>query len=91
MTGEEKHERCRFGSLTPAFVVPLKGPESPTVTPLCSWRPGTCPPALDRVWGGAVEPDRDCAVCPVFAEVRPVAWQAYGGFTGQPDTGGRRE
>lgn len=72
--GERQHETCRFGSLTPAWMVGAGGLERPTCIPLCGWRPPeNAPPGLARAWGGAVEYDRDCAVCqahqPVDAEV----------------------
>lgn len=68
--GERKHETCRFGTLTEAWVG--RDPERmvPTVMPLCLWRvPEPAPPALTRSWGGAVEFDRDCAVCLAHREV----------------------
>ena len=66
--GEDRHATCRFGALTPAFIVPASGgPERPTVMPLCHWKPERAPPAVLRTWGGAVELERDCAVCPVWS------------------------
>lgn len=65
--GEDRHSTCAFGTLTPAFIVPAGGRETPTVLPLCLWKPeAASPPAVLRAWGGAVELDRDCAVCPAF-------------------------
>lgn len=68
--GEHRHERCRFGMLTPAFRVDaLTGRETPDLMPLCHWKPERAPPAMMRAWGGAIEFARDCAFCPVFEEV----------------------
>jgi hypothetical protein len=73
--GEQKHERCRFGTLTPGFRVqptiedepPI---ETPMVLPLCTFpAPEPSPPALKRGWGGSVDFEQDCAVCMAFAEV----------------------
>ncbi len=65
--GEDRHSTCAYGTLTPAFIDPASGgPETPTVLPLCLWSPEAAPPAVLRAWGGAVELDRDCAVCPAF-------------------------
>lgn len=59
MTGELRHETCRFGRLTEAWI----GGDA-TVVPLCTWSlPDPSPPAIQRAWGGRVEPHRDCAVC----------------------------
>lgn len=67
MTGEERHETCRFGSLTPAFRLDDRG-QHPTVIPLCGWEvPTAAPPAVRRAWGGAVEVDRDCANCQAYS------------------------
>ncbi len=68
MTGEERHERCRHGTLTPSWQVDMGGRESPGgALPLCLWRaPDPHPPAVDRAWGGLVEFDRDCAVCKAY-------------------------
>lgn len=72
MTGEERHETCRHGVLTPAFRIDgftadrrgLAPVETPTIMPLCTWKvPVDAPPAVARAWGGAVEFERDCAVC----------------------------
>jgi hypothetical protein len=68
MDGEARHEICRFGTLTEAFRIDAtSGRQTPTVIPLCLWRlPDDCPPAVKRMWGGAIEFDRDCAVCRAF-------------------------
>lgn len=66
-TGERRHETCRYGALTEAWDVDgITGREIATLTHLCHWEPPACPPALARMWGGLVEPARDCAVCPVY-------------------------
>jgi hypothetical protein len=68
--GERRHELCRFGRLTEAYAVETYGRETPTTMPLCTWEPeGAIPPAMKRAWGGAVEYERDCAVCRVFSGV----------------------
>lgn len=67
--GERKHETCKFGTLNPAFTFqppiddePIDA--RPALMPICNWQPQSpCPPAVTRSWGGAVEYDRDCAVC----------------------------
>lgn len=70
--GEDRHARCRFGLLTPAW----RGdgaPDgwTPDAKPICTFGlPEPCPPALKRQWGGSIELDRDCAVCKAFEEVR---------------------
>lgn len=62
--GEARHETCRFGTLNPAWVYGGVSEPTPSLIPICSWKPcGPHPPALSRAWGGAVEFDRDCAVC----------------------------
>lgn len=62
--GERKHETCRFGRLTEAWIVSLNGTERPTCAPLCCWTlPKDAPPGIARAWGGLVEFERDCAVC----------------------------
>lgn len=69
--GEDRHARCRFGVLAPAW----RGDGAPddwepTVKPICNFPvPEPCPPALKRQWGGSIELARDCALCPAFAEV----------------------
>lgn len=69
MTGEERHERCRYGRLAPAWGVVDAGVLEPTSIPLCSWRPtGPFPPAVTRAWGGHVYPERDCAVCQAWTD-----------------------
>ena len=66
-TGERRHESCIHASLTEAWLVDeLTGRETPTLSHLCHWEIGDCPPALARMWGGLVDPARDCAKCPVF-------------------------
>jgi hypothetical protein len=67
MDGEERHERCRYGTLTKAFHMTMSGEETPTVLPLCTFRPKPAPPAVRRAWGGLVDFDRDCAVCECYA------------------------
>lgn len=82
--GERRHETCRFGMLTQAFIVPVEGGRhTPTVIPLCTWRPEPCPPALTRQWGGAVELDQDCAVCSVHDPLLypPASAEDRGGAT----------
>lgn len=67
--GELRHEKCRHGTLTTAFKVKVLSAEGgePTVIPLCLWQPPeNAPPAIRRSWGGAIEFDRDCAVCKAF-------------------------
>ena len=65
--GEERHARCKFGALSPAWIINAKGVEEPVLMPLCLWTvPRPHPPGLDRAWGGAVEYHRDCAVCPAY-------------------------
>lgn len=58
-----------------AHLPPAQGadnPWKPIVMPLCAWRPKeSWPPTLTRVWGGAIEFDRDCAACPCFERLRP--------------------
>ena len=70
MNGELRHEQCRYGRLTEAWHYAPVGGETPTVIPLCGWQiPEPAPPAAVRVWGGAVDYQRDCAKCAAF---RPV-------------------
>lgn len=71
--GEERHETCRFGTLNKAVRISIgDGRETPTLQPICHWSSGQpTPPALRRAWGGAVEYERDCAVCPVHQVVAP--------------------
>lgn len=65
--GERKHETCRFGIFAQeAYRVPFLTDEGgePFAMPLCAWRPPEPhPPAVTRAWGGAIEFERDCAVC----------------------------
>ncbi len=71
--GEDRHARCRFGLLTEAWSGDGR-PDNwePGVLPICTFAvPEPCPPALKRIWGGAIELDRDCAVCAAFKEVTP--------------------
>ncbi len=73
--GEDRHARCRYGLLTEAWYGDGT-PEDwePTVSPICTFQvPEPCPPAIKRQWGGSIELARDCAVCPVFAEVPTTA------------------
>lgn len=65
-TGERRHESCRYSDLSEAWYVAYDGKETASIAHLCRWSPGPCPPALARMWGGVVEPDRDCAACPVY-------------------------
>lgn len=67
--GERRHETCRYGALAQAWRGE-PGDWTPTVMPLCYWKPdGPVPPALARSWGGAIEYDRDCAVCQCHQEI----------------------
>lgn len=68
--GERQHETCRWGTLNPGFMIGRRPDheapmtETPILVPVCNWRiPEPAPPAAQRGWGGAVEYDRDCAVC----------------------------
>jgi hypothetical protein len=66
VSGEEIHERCRYGRLT-AAEVGRPSAWKPTLMPLCMWRlPEPHPPAVARSWGGAVEYERDCALCKAY-------------------------
>lgn len=69
--GEDRHSRCRYGLLTEAWRG--DGTEEnwvPGSAPICTFpTPEPCPPAMKRQWGGLIELDRDCAVCPAFADV----------------------
>lgn len=70
--GEERHEQCRYGVFAEqAYRVDLRtGKETPFAMPLCAWQPSEkAPPLLARVWSGAIEFERDCAVCRCFAPV----------------------
>lgn len=71
--GEDRHARCRYGLLTPAWRSGADefNPEwVPSVIPICAYPlPVPCPPAMKRQWGGSIELDRDCAVCQAFKEV----------------------
>lgn len=72
--GEQRHERCRFGTFSAeAYAVASDGSgERPIVMPLCAWEFGEAtPPAVARMWGGAIEFDRDCARCATFREIEP--------------------
>ena len=69
-SGEDRHAACRYGMLSPGMSIPAhadladESAWSPSVVHSCLWEPSEpWPPALARRWGGAVEPDRDCAVC----------------------------
>lgn len=62
--GMRRHETCRFGTLSEAWIVEEDGTETPTLQPLCHWElPARSPPAVRRVWSGAVDYDKDCAAC----------------------------
>jgi hypothetical protein len=67
--GEDRHARCIHGDLTEAWGVTDTGVETPFVSPLCRYPTDTLPPAAARAWGGLVEFDRDCAVCPCYTEL----------------------
>lgn len=71
--GESRHERCRFGLLTEAWRGSGDADDwRPSVAAICTFPvPDPCPPALKRQWGGAIDFERDCAVCPAFQEVKP--------------------
>jgi len=73
--GELKHEQCAYGKLTAAWVCTggsaLHG-WSGTSMPLCIYpTPANVPPWAARAWHGAVDFERDCAVCTCFKEVDP--------------------
>lgn len=71
--GERRHEQCRFGVFADeAYSVDeATGTETPIVMPLCAWEPlGPAPPAIARLWGGAIDFDRDCAVCTCYCEIK---------------------
>jgi hypothetical protein len=80
--GELKHEQCAYGTLTkawtsePAPELKWKG----TSMPLCIYpTPANVPPWAVRAWHGAVDFERDCAVCTCFKEVDPdvpYTWEA---------------
>ena len=65
--GERRHEACRYGVFSSHSVRLIASGEQPFAMPLCAWSLGAAPPAVGRAWGGAIEYDRDCAVCPVYA------------------------
>jgi hypothetical protein len=66
MTGEERHQDCRHGVFSGhSFRLDAHGVEHPFAMPLCAFKPEG-PPAIARVWGGAIDLDRDCVACPVF-------------------------
>lgn len=71
--GELRHEQCAYGRLTKAWVctggnVDLKW--SGTSIPVCDYpTPEPVPPWVNRAWHGAVEFERDCAVCTCLKEV----------------------
>lgn len=63
--GRVRHETCAYGKLTEAFRLSASG-DKPTLLPLCLWAMNVeCPPAMRREWGGLVEYERDCLICPV--------------------------
>lgn len=67
--GEERHETCRFGRLTEAWLVE-HGAETALSIPVCDWEPAKPhPPAIRRAWGGDVQYARDCAICDAHREV----------------------
>ena len=67
--GEVRHERCKFGRLTEAYLINPNG-ETPSSAPLCTFTPpDPVPPGLTRAWGGIIDVERDCAKCWCFAEV----------------------
>jgi len=67
-TGERRHEKCRYGIFSAeAYTIGPDGVERPFAMPLCAYQPPEkSPPAISRSWGGAIEFDRDCAVCKAY-------------------------
>lgn len=68
MTGEEKHETCRYGRLSEGWTISmLPNGRQKTVeglVSLCTWSlPHPAPPAAIRAWGGLVDMEKDCRVC----------------------------
>jgi len=73
--GEIRHEQCRYGIFASEAYHhdPRTGRETPFAMPLCGWKlAGKRPPLLDRLWSGAIDFDRDCAVCECFEPVGPL-------------------
>ncbi len=67
--GERRHETCRFGRLTQAWIIE-GGRETATLIPICDWSPARPhPPAIRRAWGGDVDFVRDSAVCDAHSPV----------------------
>lgn len=68
---------CRHLRLSPeACAIEADGRERPVLVHLCAWNPGwRIPPwcAAAVTAGQPVEPDRDCASCPVWEQEHPVA------------------
>lgn len=71
--GEIRHEQCRYGIFSSeAYRVDARGKETPFAMPMCGWRiEGPRPPLLERLWSGAIDFSRDCAVCQCFEAVAP--------------------
>ncbi len=72
--GEIRHEQCRFGIFADkAWRTDVKtGKDERFAMPLCGWKlPADTPPLLKRLWSGAIDFERDCAVCPCFTPVVP--------------------
>lgn len=64
---EDRHLTCMYGVLTPAEQSTRWGTMTKTLLPLCKWEPTEpTPPAARREWGGLVDFNRDCAVCPAW-------------------------
>ncbi len=70
--GGRRHETCRYSLDLQAWQLGVSGGEISTSIPGCSWKlPENAPPAVVRVWGGAIEPARDCAVCRSYEDATP--------------------
>jgi hypothetical protein len=70
--GERRHEKCRYGRLTEAYVGDVGGgPMKPEAAPLCGYMPDEpLPPILRRSWGGGlVDFATDCALCERYTEL----------------------
>lgn len=66
---DDRHHECRWGRFTPAYQArePDRGWDAAGVAHLCVWPiPDTAPPAIRKVWGGLVDPSKDCAICKAF-------------------------
>lgn len=67
--GEVRHEQCRYGMLAPGWLMGGRGSgdAQPSLVPVCTLPPpDPAPPWVGRCWAGAIEYQRDCAVCKVF-------------------------